>query len=405
MAAELIAAGIDVHDIYRRLYEGDAAGQARAARARADRRAALRRRPADADAPDRDDYASTGADESYSEGVVDHLRSVAGHRRGGRSSATCSRPTPPASARSRCAPPTTASTSRGSRAPRAAAAIAGPRGSRPTWSSASWSTSCARKLPTSSPSRRARPRRADPRRQGARHHLPRRGRAGPAAARARGQGRPRRDARPVRDGPAARARGAGDPRAAVRDGAAQALRGRRPARLDLDDRGPRGRARAGPDPGGAADAAHGTGPPAPAGALGRQDRRRAGLPAGAPRRGRRAGRARGARAPLRRALARRGARGVRDRVRVGDLRALAGRGPRRRVLPASCAAPRSAPSTSPPPIPERIVPLGRGAGVPPGGDAGEPTRRGGPPTGWPSTRRGRSRWRTRRSSACSTTTG
>ena len=52
MAAELIDGGVDVHAIYRRLYEGDPAGQARAAGARADQRRALRRRAADGDAPD-----------------------------------------------------------------------------------------------------------------------------------------------------------------------------------------------------------------------------------------------------------------------------------------------------------------------------------------------------------------
>ena len=52
MAAELIEGGIDVHSIYRRLYEEDPAGQARAARAGADKRRALRRRRAHAHAPD-----------------------------------------------------------------------------------------------------------------------------------------------------------------------------------------------------------------------------------------------------------------------------------------------------------------------------------------------------------------
>jgi phosphoesterase RecJ-like protein len=78
MAAELIDRGIDVHGIYRRLYEGIPQGKLEL----------LARGLASVQRFDgglltltqltRDDYASTGADESYSEGVVDHLRSVEG---------------------------------------------------------------------------------------------------------------------------------------------------------------------------------------------------------------------------------------------------------------------------------------------------------------------------------------
>jgi bifunctional oligoribonuclease and PAP phosphatase NrnA len=78
MAAELINRGIDVHGIYRRLYEGIPQGKLEL----------LARGLASVQRFDdglltltqltRDDYASTGADESYSEGVVDHLRSVEG---------------------------------------------------------------------------------------------------------------------------------------------------------------------------------------------------------------------------------------------------------------------------------------------------------------------------------------
>ena len=89
-----------------------------------------------------EDYRSTGADESYSEGVVDHLRSVEGTAVAGARPRPARRRRPP-SARSRCAPPTTASTSRASPAPRAAAATAGRRASRPTWTSPSSSSSCA----------------------------------------------------------------------------------------------------------------------------------------------------------------------------------------------------------------------------------------------------------------------
>ena len=72
---------------------------------------------------------------------------------------------------------------------------------------------------------------------------------------ARHEGRPRGHAGPVRDRPAARADRARDARAAVPDGAAQALRDGRAAGLDVDHRRPRGRDRAGPDAGRAARAA------------------------------------------------------------------------------------------------------------------------------------------------------
>jgi phosphoesterase RecJ-like protein len=78
MAAELIRTGIDIHAIYRRLYEGIPQGKLEL----------LARGLSAVERFDgglltltqltREDYAITGADESYSEGVVDHLRSVEG---------------------------------------------------------------------------------------------------------------------------------------------------------------------------------------------------------------------------------------------------------------------------------------------------------------------------------------
>jgi phosphoesterase RecJ-like protein len=78
MAAELLSKGIDAHGIYRQLYEGIPQGKLEL----------LARGLANVERYDgglltlthltRDDYRITGADESYSEGVVDHLRSVAG---------------------------------------------------------------------------------------------------------------------------------------------------------------------------------------------------------------------------------------------------------------------------------------------------------------------------------------
>ena len=78
MAADMIAAGIDVHDIYRRLYENVPEGKlVLLARGLAN----VRRYDDGAltlTQLTRGDYESSGADESYSEGLVDHLRSVAG---------------------------------------------------------------------------------------------------------------------------------------------------------------------------------------------------------------------------------------------------------------------------------------------------------------------------------------
>ncbi len=78
MAAELIALGLDPHEIYRHLYEGVPQGKLQL----------LARGLSNVERFDdglltvtqltRDDYELSGADESYSEGVVDHLRSVEG---------------------------------------------------------------------------------------------------------------------------------------------------------------------------------------------------------------------------------------------------------------------------------------------------------------------------------------
>jgi len=78
MAAEMIAAGIDVHGIYRRLYEGmpyaklELLGRALASLERVDDGTLTFAYIA------RDDFRMAGAEESYSEGIIDHLRSVEG---------------------------------------------------------------------------------------------------------------------------------------------------------------------------------------------------------------------------------------------------------------------------------------------------------------------------------------
>jgi phosphoesterase RecJ-like protein len=78
MAADLIEAGVDVHTIYRRLFEDVPQGKLEL----------LARGLSHVERFDdglltvthltREDYAATGADESFSEGVVDHLRALQG---------------------------------------------------------------------------------------------------------------------------------------------------------------------------------------------------------------------------------------------------------------------------------------------------------------------------------------
>jgi phosphoesterase RecJ-like protein len=78
MAAELIATGIDVHGIYRRLYEGmpypklELLGRALAHLDRLDDGALT------FSYLTTEDFRMAGAEESYSEGIIDHLRSVEG---------------------------------------------------------------------------------------------------------------------------------------------------------------------------------------------------------------------------------------------------------------------------------------------------------------------------------------
>lgn len=78
MAADLIEAGVDVHEIYRRVYEGVpygklallARGLSKVARYDGGRLTVTEL--------DAHDFAESGAEESYSEGVIDHLRAVEG---------------------------------------------------------------------------------------------------------------------------------------------------------------------------------------------------------------------------------------------------------------------------------------------------------------------------------------
>jgi bifunctional oligoribonuclease and PAP phosphatase NrnA len=78
MAADLIEAGVDVHEIYRRVYEGIpygklallARGLTKVARYDGGRLTVTEL--------DAQDFEESGAEESYSEGVIDHLRAVEG---------------------------------------------------------------------------------------------------------------------------------------------------------------------------------------------------------------------------------------------------------------------------------------------------------------------------------------
>lgn len=78
MAADLIEAGVDVHEMYRRLYEGvpePKLALLTRALARVERfddgRLTFARIP-------REDFEQTGAEDSYTEGIIDHLRAVQG---------------------------------------------------------------------------------------------------------------------------------------------------------------------------------------------------------------------------------------------------------------------------------------------------------------------------------------
>ena len=78
MAAELIQAGVDPHDVYRRLYEDLPFRAPAAARAGAVERRAPRRRRDHGRALTSGDFEETEALETDSEGIVDHLRAVEG---------------------------------------------------------------------------------------------------------------------------------------------------------------------------------------------------------------------------------------------------------------------------------------------------------------------------------------
>ena len=143
MAAELLDGGVDGHAHLPAALRGDAAGQARAAGARADATwSATTAGCSRVTHLTLEDYRATGADESYSEGVVDHLRSVEGTAVAGLVRdllGTARRRAQGLAARDR------RPRRRLARSParRAAAGTGARPASRPTWTSPSWSSSCA----------------------------------------------------------------------------------------------------------------------------------------------------------------------------------------------------------------------------------------------------------------------
>ena len=83
LAAELVEAGADVHGIFQQRLRDGAVREAEAARAGARAGAALRgRAPRRLVPPARADFAEVGAEEPYSEGIIDYLRAGRGRRDG-----------------------------------------------------------------------------------------------------------------------------------------------------------------------------------------------------------------------------------------------------------------------------------------------------------------------------------
>jgi phosphoesterase RecJ-like protein len=78
MAADLIEAGLDVHEIYRRVYEGVPYGKLALLARGLSKVARYDGGQLTVTELDARDFAESGAEESYSEGVIDHLRAVEG---------------------------------------------------------------------------------------------------------------------------------------------------------------------------------------------------------------------------------------------------------------------------------------------------------------------------------------
>ena len=286
MAAELIEAGVDVHDIYRRLYERvpieklhlDLAGD------RAHR--AARRLPLAVTYISAEDYADTGANDSLTEGIIDHVRALEGTEVAAMIRDKTRRR--PGGAQGEPALDDGRSTSPRSRASTAAAAIRVPRASRPTSPMRSWSSSSAPRSRRSSRARRERSPAADADASAAGVLLvdkPAGMTSHDVVARVRRErgheAGPCGHARPVRHGaPDRAARPRGDPLSVAVHGPAEDLPGGGALRRHLDDRRPRRRdhrdRRLPPE---ASWSSHGRDPPAPSRLLGGQGAGCAGLQA------------------------------------------------------------------------------------------------------------------------------
>ena len=400
MAAELIDGGIDVHAIYRRLYEGIPQGKLELLARGLSNVAALRRRPAHASPTSRSRTTSPPAPTRATPRASSTTCARSRAPRSPASSATCSARRRAASARCRCAPPTTASTSRASPARRAAAATAAPPASRPTWTSRSSSQFLRERRSCADAASRSlsdgvllvdKP-------------------AGVTSHDVVGGREPRRRlGRGVKVGHA----GTLDPFATGlllvlvgRATRAQRFLMALPKRYETVARlgwtsttgDAEGEIAPGRMPAEPLALPTGRDPPAPAGVLGRQGRRAARVRAGAPRRGGRAARARG-----------RGARGSRSTGATASgrrSRSSARRAPTcARWSPtsatrtaSSCGGPGSAPFDVADADPERLIGARRRARLPAGGRAGRATTPAAPPTAWRSPAPPRAR------SGCATTT-
>jgi phosphoesterase RecJ-like protein len=78
MAADLIEVGVDVHEMFRRLYENVPFGKVQLLARVLSRIQRFDRGHLTLSYIEREDYEATGADESYSEGIVDHIRALDG---------------------------------------------------------------------------------------------------------------------------------------------------------------------------------------------------------------------------------------------------------------------------------------------------------------------------------------
>jgi phosphoesterase RecJ-like protein len=78
MAADLIESGVDVHEIYRRVYEGVPYGKLALLARGLSKIARYDDGRLTVTELDANDFAESSAEESYSEGVIDHLRAVEG---------------------------------------------------------------------------------------------------------------------------------------------------------------------------------------------------------------------------------------------------------------------------------------------------------------------------------------